>query len=108
MDAFKIWVINHKRSLKEYSTIIIRKNAMRERHREREIVDKTRTNYRHLLLLFVRLFLYHSVHPFKYPVILNVTLRLTFDGNILNFLMGICIFVYFEKEKIANGSTKDC
>jgi hypothetical protein len=44
MDAFKIWVINHKRSLKEYSTIIIRKNAMRERHREREIVDKLETH----------------------------------------------------------------
>ena len=26
----------------------------------------------------------HSVHHFKYPVILNVTLMLTFDGNILN------------------------
>ena len=27
----------------------------------------------------------HLVHPFKYPVILNVTLRLTLDGNIFNF-----------------------
>ena len=35
----------------------------------------SRTNYRHLLLVFVRLFLCQSVHPFKYPVILNVTLR---------------------------------
>ena len=36
-------------------------------------------------LFSVSLFLYHSVHPFKYPVILNVTLRLTFDENIFNF-----------------------
>ena len=35
----------------------------------------SRTNCRHLLLVFVRLFLCHSVHPFKYLVILNVTLR---------------------------------
>ena len=47
-----------------------------------EIDYWSRTNY---LLVFARLFLYHSVHPFKYPVILNVTLRLTFDGTILNF-----------------------
>jgi len=44
----------------------------------------SRTNYRLLLLVFVRLFLYHLVHPVKYPVILNVTLRLTFDANIYN------------------------
>jgi len=37
------------------------------------------------LLVFVGLFVYRSVHPFKCPVNLNVTLGLTFDGNIFFF-----------------------
>ena len=45
MDAFKIRVINHKLSLKEY---IITWNTVREskteREREREIVDKLETH----------------------------------------------------------------
>jgi len=35
-------------------------------------------------LFLSRLFLYRLVHPVKYPVILNVTLRLTLDANIYN------------------------
>jgi len=59
-----------------------------KRYRDKQQSTKlywSRTNYRHLLLVVVRLFLYHSIHPFKYPVIFNVTLRLTLDGNIFNF-----------------------
>jgi hypothetical protein len=37
------------------------------------------------LLVFVGLFVYRSIHPFKCPVNLNVTLGLTFDGNIYFF-----------------------
>lgn len=45
----------------------------------------TRASYHHYLLIFEWLFQYRSVHPFKCPVILNVTHRLIFDGNIFNF-----------------------
>jgi hypothetical protein len=37
------------------------------------------------LLVCVGLFLYRSVHPFKCPVISNITLGLIFDGNDYNF-----------------------
>ena len=43
--------------------------------------------FRHFLLVFEGLFLYQSVHPFKCPVFLNVTLGLIFNGNIFNFSM---------------------
>ena len=36
-------------------------------------------------LVFVWLFLYHSLLTFKCPVILSVTLGLIFDGNVFNF-----------------------
>ena len=45
----------------------------------------SRANYRHLLFVFVRLFLYYPIHPFKYQIILNVTLRLAFHGNNFHF-----------------------
>jgi hypothetical protein len=36
-------------------------------------------------LVFVRLFLCTPIHPFKRLIILNVTNRLTLDGNIYDF-----------------------
>jgi hypothetical protein len=33
----------------------------------------------------IYVFLYRSVHPFKCPVILNITIGLIFDGNDCNF-----------------------
>ena len=48
-----------------------------------------------LLLVFIRLCLCHSVHPFQYQFILNVTLiRITFDGIILNFPVHMHNFVF--------------
>ena len=48
-------------------------------------------HYRHFLLVFEGLFLYRSVHQFKCPVILNVTLRLIFDGNNFNLSVNMHI-----------------
>jgi hypothetical protein len=45
----------------------------------------SRTNYHNFFLVCARLFLYRSVHPFKCPVILNITIGLIFDGNDDNF-----------------------
>ena len=46
----------------------------------------SRTNNRHFLLVFARLFLFRSVHPFKCLVILNMLpLRLTLHANIFYF-----------------------
>ena len=48
-------------------------------------------NYRHFFLVFVRLFLCSPIHPFKRLIILNVTNRLTLDGNINNVYVHACI-----------------
>jgi len=41
-----------------------------------------RTGRWHFTWFFVGLILYHSINPFKFPVILNVALRLTCNGKV--------------------------
>jgi hypothetical protein len=53
----------------------------------------SRTNYRHLLFVFVRLFLYYPIHPFKWPFPLPALLILiSFSTSYKMAIIGIVPF----------------